>query len=61
MLITTLTEMVKAFEAECGVIDTVGVGVPGLVTHDGVRARQILTEWLTSTSLMSSGRQFASQ
>lgn len=36
MLITTLTEMVKAFEAECGVIDTVGVGVPGLVTHDGV-------------------------
>ena len=36
MLITTLTEMVTAFEAECGVIDTVGVGVPGLVTHDGV-------------------------
>ena len=36
MLITTLTEMVTVFEAECGVIDTVGVGVPGLVTHDGV-------------------------
>ena len=36
MLITTLTEMVTAFEAECGTIDTVGVGMPGLVTHDGV-------------------------
>lgn len=36
MLITTLTEMVTAFEAECGAIDTVGVGVPGLVTYEGV-------------------------
>ena len=36
MLITTLTELVTAFEAEFDVIDTVGVGVPGLVTHDGV-------------------------
>ncbi len=36
VLIETLTEMVTTLEAECGTIGTVGVGVPGLVTYEGV-------------------------